>query len=83
MHLHPRAHVVFFSLQTCPCEASYRGDGRDIYSGHSTSWEGGFVSKVKNREEFKGGLEKRKRKGGKEEKKKRVIKHTLKYLYEA
>ena len=35
---------------------------------------------LKNREEFEGGLEKRK---GKEGKKKRVIKHTLKYLYEA
>ena len=41
---------------------------------------GEFLSKVKNREEFEGGLEKRK---GKEEKKKRVIKHMLKYLYEA
>jgi len=38
---------------------------------------------LKNREELEGGLEKRKGKGGKEEKKKRVIKHTLKYLYEA
>ena len=43
---------------------------------------GEILSKLKNREEFKGGLEKRKGKGGKE-KKKRVIKHTLKYLYEA
>ena len=42
-----------------------------------------FVSKLNNREEFEGGLEKRKEKGGKEEKKKRVIKYTLKYLYEA
>ena len=42
------------------------------------------MSKLKNREEFEGGLEKKgKEKGGKEEKKKRVIKHTLKYLYEA
>ena len=42
------------------------------------------MSKVKNREEFEGGLEKRKGKAGKEEeKKKRVIKHTLRYLYEA
>ena len=39
--------------------------------------------KVKNREEFEGGLEKRKGKGGKRRKKKRVIKHTLKFLYEA
>ena len=43
---------------------------------------GVFLSKFKNREEFEGGLEKE-RKGGKEEKKKRVIKQTLKYLYEA
>ena len=49
---------------------------RDIYSGH-------FLSKVKNREEIEGGLEKRKGKGGKEEKMKRVIKHTLKCLDEA
>ena len=40
-----------------------------------------FLSKLKNREEFEGGLEKKRK--GKEEKKKRVIKHTLKYLYEA
>ena len=43
---------------------------------------GEFLSKLNNREEFEGGLEKRKEKGGKEEKKKRVIKYTLKYLYE-
>ena len=47
---------------------------RDIYSGHP---------KLKNREEFEGGLEKLKGKGGKKKTKKRVIKHTLKYLYEA
>ena len=41
---------------------------------------GKFNSKLKNREEFEG---KRKGKGGKRRKKKRVIKHTLKYLYEA
>ena len=42
---------------------------------------GEFLSKLKIREEFEGGLEKRK---GKEEKKvKRVIKHVLKYLNEA
>ena len=41
------------------------------------------MSKLKNREEFEGGLEKRKGKGEKRRKKKRVIKHTLKYLYEA
>merc|ERR1711860_432670 len=39
---------------------------------------GGFLSKVKNREELEGGLKKGKEKGGKgEKKKKRVIKHTL------
>ena len=39
------------------------------------------MPKFKSREEFEGGLhEKRKGKGG--EKKKKVIKHTLKYLYE-
>ena len=37
---------------------------RDIYSGHSH-----FLSKLKNREEFEGGLEKRKGKGGKRRKK--------------
>ena len=42
-----------------------------------------FLSKLKNREEFEGGLEKRKGKGGGEEKRKRVIKYTLRYLYEA
>ena len=44
---------------------------------------GKFHSKLKNREEFEGGLGKRKGKGGKEEKMKRVIKRKLKYLYEA
>ena len=39
-----------------------------------------FLSQLKNGEEFEGGLEKRK---GKEENKERVLKHTLKYLYEA
>ena len=43
-------------------------------------WE--FLSKLKNREEFVGGLEKWKGKEGREEKMKRVLKHTLKYLYE-
>ena len=54
-----------------------KGTDRDIYSGHSPSpWGGEFLSKVKNREEFG--------KGGKIRKKeKRVIKHTLEYLYEA
>ena len=51
---------------------------RDIYSGHFPH------PLLKNREEFEGGLEKRKGKGGGERrKKKRVIKQTLKYLYEA
>ena len=50
---------------------------RDIYSGH-------FLSKLKNREEFEGGLEKKERKrGGKKKTKKRVTKHALKYIYEA
>ena len=48
----------------------------DIYSGHST-----ILSKLKNREQFEG-LEKRKRKGGKRRKKKRVIKHTLKGVFD-
>ena len=42
-----------------------------------------FLSKLKNREEFEGGLEKRKGKGETRIKKKRVIKHMFKYLYEA
>ena len=43
---------------------------RDIYSGHSPPpWRGEILSKVKNREEFEGELEKRKRKGGKRRKK--------------
>jgi len=33
-------------------------------------WEGEFLSKLKNREGFEGGLEKRKGKGGKRRKKK-------------
>ena len=41
------------------------------------------MSKLKNREEFEGGLEKKARKRGEKKKKKRVIKHTLNYLYEA
>ena len=41
------------------------------------------MSIVKNREELEGGLEKRKGIGEKRRKKKRVIKHTLRYLYEA
>ena len=50
---------------------------RDIYSG-----QGEFFVQIENMEEFEGGLEKRKGKGGKR-RKKRMIKHTLKYLYEA
>ena len=42
-----------------------------------------FLSQLKNREELEGWLEKRKGKGGKRSKKKKVIKHMLKYLYEA
>ena len=36
---------------------------RDIYSGHFSPpprWGGNFLSKLKNKEEFKGGLKKRK-----------------------
>ena len=43
---------------------------------------GGFLFLLKNSEEFEGGLEKRKGKGVNRRKKKRVIKHTLNYLYE-
>ena len=81
--------ILYFPLQeaTSPGDATIQklreGDkkgkvcqSRDIYSGYS----GNFLSQLKNREEFEGGLEKRK---GKEENKERVIKHTLKYLYEA
>ena len=43
-----------------------------------------FFSKLKNRREFEGGLhEIRKGKGGKRRRKKKMIKHTLKYIYEA
>ena len=53
---------------------------RDIYSGRFPPRGGEFLSKLtKNREEFEGGLEKRKGKGGKEEKRK----DPVKYLYEA
>ena len=52
---------------------------RDKYSGHFP--HGGiFLSKLKNREEFEGGLKKKRKRGEKKEKKKRVLKHTLKYL---
>ena len=55
---------------------------RDIYSGHFPPPGGEqFLSKLKKREEFEGGLhEKRKGKGGGRRKKKKMIKHTLKYL---
>ena len=43
-----------------------------------------FFSKLKNREDFEGGLhEKRKGKGGIRRRKKKVIKYTLQYLFEA
>ena len=49
------------------------------FSPHLGGGGGEFLSKLKNREEFEGGLhEKTKGKRGK-----RVIKHTLKYLYVA
>ena len=44
---------------------------RDIYSGH-------FLSKLKNRKEFEGGLEKRKGKGGKNKKKEKSDKTHVK-----
>ena len=40
-----------------------------------------FLYKLKNREEFEGRLEKRKGKEGERKKKKRVIIHTLEYLF--
>ena len=46
-----------------------------MYSGHfSPPWGGGILSKLKNREEFEGGLEKRKGKGEKRRKKKMTAK---------
>ena len=56
---------------------------RDIYILAIPELGGKFHSKLKNREEFEGGLGKMKGKGEKRRKKKRVIKHMLKYLYEA
>ena len=54
---------------------------RDIYSGHSPpGGEGISLSKLKNREEFEGGLGKGRKRGEKKKKRKRVINHTLKYL---
>ena len=41
------------------------------------------MSVLKNIDEFEGGHEKREGMARKEEKMKRVIKHTLKYIYEA
>ena len=47
-------------------------------------WGGTILSKLKNREEFEGGLhEIKEEKGGKRRRKKKVTKHTLKYLYDA
>ena len=40
-----------------------------------------FLSKLKYREEFEGGLEKERKGGKRRKKKKRVIKHTLKYTF--
>ena len=56
-----------------------------IYIRHGyIFWGRKFFVQLKNREEFEGGLEKRKGKGGKiRKKKKRVIKHMVNYLYEA
>ena len=57
--------------------------GKSLHFTELPFWGGGkFLPQLKNME-FEGGLEKRKGKGGKEENKERVIKHTLKYLYEA
>ena len=44
---------------------------------------GGIFVPIEKQEEFEGGFEKRKGKGEKEEKRKRMVKYTLKYLYEA
>ena len=53
---------------------------RDIYSGHFQN----FFSRLKNREEFEGGLhEKTKGKRGKRRKKGKSDKTHVKYLYEA
>ena len=54
---------------------------RDIYSGHLPppalgGWE--FLFRLKNREEFEGGLEKRKGKEGKEENKEKSDKKHVK-----
>ena len=47
-------------------------------------WGRTILSKLKNREEFEGGLhEIKEEKGGKRRRKKKVTKHTLKYLYDA
>ena len=53
---------------------------RDIYSGHPPPLGGGefFLSKLKNREEFEGGLEKRKGKGWKRRKKEKSDKTHVK-----
>ena len=44
---------------------------RDIYSGHFPPPWGKFLSKLKNREEFEGGLEKKKGKRGEKKKKRK------------
>ena len=77
-HLHSR-YLLFCSTIVIGKElVPSLGTDRDIYSGH-------FPPPIlsKNGEEFEGGLEKRKGKGGKRRKKITVIKHTLKYLYGA
>ena len=61
----------------------WAGMPRKLYTGIyipaiSPLWRG-FLSKLKNRDEFEGLLKKE----GKRRKKKSVIKHTLKYFYEA
>ena len=56
-----------------------------IQEGNSPPPAGGgnFLSKLKTGKNLNEDMKKGREKGGKEEKKKRVIKHTLKYLYEA
>ena len=68
---------ISFSLSICSLTE------RDIYSGHPPLPGGGFLSKLKNRKNLKEDLKKGRGKGEKEEKRKRMVKHTLKYLYEA
>ena len=64
------------------CTISYAGIY--ILALSSLPWGEEFLSKLKKTgKNLKEDLKKGKEKGGKEENKKRVIKHTLKYLYEA